>query len=376
MKRFLIILCMMLFAGVATGQEAVQPMDKAEFPSLISAIRIRPPLDFCGEPLPLDHFDVRERLEKEMLLALWNRPQVILWLKRAGRYMPYIEKMLKEAHLPEDLKYVAVIESALRPHASSSQQAVGFWQFTRATGIKYGLTIDTQQDQRRNLFAATEAAIRYFEKLHDEFGSWTLAAAAYNMGEAGLRSEMLIQNVDNYYDLYIPIETQQFIFKIVSAKLIMKNPARYGFHLSPEDRYPSLTFDTVTIENATDKPLQLVAKAAGTTFKRIKDLNPQIRGHYLAQGTHTLLVPAGSSKGFSTRYQTLATAWDASIDGHIYIVKNGDSLSAIAQRFNVPLPALIIWNRLDYRETLHPGDRLIIEPGTPPPENKEPAGGD
>lgn len=376
MKQILMILCIMLLAGVATGDEAAQPMVKADFPSLISAIRIQPPLDFCGEPVPLNHFDVRERLEKEMLLALWNRPQVILWLKRAGRYMPAIEKMLKEANLPNDLKYVAVIESALRPHASSFQQAVGFWQFTRATGIKYGLTIDAQQDQRQNLFTATEAAIAYFRKLHDEFGSWTLAAAAFNMGEAGLKSEMLVQKVNSYYDLYLPTETQQFIFKILSAKLIMKDPARYGFYLNPDDLYPRLTFDTVTIDNPTEKPLQLVAEAAGTTFKRIKDLNPQIRGYYLAKGMHTLFVPTGSGKGFSTRYQKLASAWDASIDGYLYIVKPGDSLSAIAQRFNVPLPALFIWNRLNYNANLHPGDRLIIQPGKPSPETGEPAGGD
>ncbi len=374
MKQFLIVLCIVLLAGVAGGKEANQPMAKAEFPSLISAIRIHPPLDFCGEPVPLNHFDVRKRLEKEMLLALWNRPQVILWLKRAARYMPIIEKMLKKADMPEDLKYVAVIESALRPHASSFQQAVGFWQFTRATGIKYGLIINNQQDQRQNIFTATEAAIRYFQKLHDEFGSWTLAVAAFNMGEAGLKSEILIQKVDNYYDLYLPTETQQFIFKILSAKLIMENPARYGFYLNSDDLYPPLTFDTVTVDNSTERPLQLVAEAAGTTFKRIKDLNPQIRGYYLNQGKHTLCVPVGSGKGFPTRYQRLASAWSASIDRNVYMVKPGDSLSVIAQRFNVPLPALLIWNHLNYKANIYPGDRLNIYPGARPPETGEHAG--
>ena len=178
-----------------------QVMQPAEFPSLITGIDVGGPLEFCGEPLPLDIPEVRERLEKELLLTLWNRPQVILWLKRSGRFMPYIEGVLRQNQMPLDLKYMAVIESALRPHAQSSKGAVGFWQFIQSTGRRYGLRIDRAIDQRRSVFASTKAAAAYLKELYQLFGSWTLAAAAYNMGEEGLKSEILTQKTKHYYQL-------------------------------------------------------------------------------------------------------------------------------------------------------------------------------
>ena len=166
--------------GEAVEANAIEP---ARIPSLIESLKIPSGQNFCGEPVPMKNRDVRERYEKALLLALWNRPQVILWLKRAGRYLPHIERMLKESGMPDDLKYVAIAESALRAHAGSSQGAIGFWQFMRPTGRRYGLTINSRIDERRNFFASTRAAIRYFKALYEELGSWTLAAAAYNMGE-------------------------------------------------------------------------------------------------------------------------------------------------------------------------------------------------
>jgi hypothetical protein len=337
-----------------------QPLESAEVPSLISSLKVENPLDFCGEPVPLEIQEVRERLEKEMLLTLWDRPQVILWLKRSRRYFPSIERMLKENGMPGDLKFVAVAESALRPHAGSKKGAIGFWQFVRDTGKKYGLLINEHIDERRNLFASTGAAIRYFQDLHDLLGSWTLAAAAYNLGEAGIRAEILEQKTHNYYQLYLPLETQRFVFRILSAKLILGDPERYGFRLSEEDYYQPLKFERIRMRSAQETPIWIVAEAARTHFKVIKDLNPELRGHYLAEGSHTLSIPEGSSTGFQDRYGQLVNRWQASRKERIYVVKKGDSLSSIADRFNVPLAAIIIWNRLDLRAPIHPGDRLII----------------
>ncbi|MBW2174132.1 MAG: lytic transglycosylase domain-containing protein, partial [Deltaproteobacteria bacterium] len=140
-------------------------------------------MEFCGEQVPLEIQEVRERLEKEVLLSAWNRPQVILWLKRVPRYFPHIEEMLEESKMPDDLKYLPVVESAFLPHARSNKKAVGFWQFMSATGRKYGLVVNRQVDERRNFFASTRAALKYLKELHSIFGSWTLAVAAYNMGE-------------------------------------------------------------------------------------------------------------------------------------------------------------------------------------------------
>lgn len=335
-------------------------------PSLISALRVDSPLSFCGESVPLDIPEVRERFEKELLLTLWGRPQVILWLKRSARYLPIIEQELAEAQMPDDLKYIAIIESALRPHVGSSKGAIGFWQFMRETGRNYGLKINSRIDERRNIFRSTRAAIQYLKVLHDEFGSWTLAAAAYNMGEKGLMAEILAQQTSNYYQLYLPLETQRYVFRILCAKLILSNPEQYGFLLKPGDLYQPLHFDRVHLVVDREVPLLLVAKAAGTVFKVIKELNPEIRGHHLEKGAHDLLIPTGQSRGFQARFTERYDAWLSTEQQRIYVVKKGDNLSAIADRFSVPLPALLIWNRLNLKKPIHPGDRLIIYP---PPDD-------
>ncbi|MFB0505744.1 MAG: lytic transglycosylase domain-containing protein, partial [Thermodesulfobacteriota bacterium] len=176
-----------------------EPLKDAHFPSLVSSLKITGPLEFCDERVPIEIQEIRERLEKELLLSLWDRPQVILWLKRSRRYLLPIEQMLRESGMPDDLKYLAIAESALRPHAGSKKGAIGFWQFTEFTGRKHGLLINERIDERRNIFASTQAAIRCFKHLRNTFGSWTLAAAAYNMGEEGLMAEILEQGNNNYY---------------------------------------------------------------------------------------------------------------------------------------------------------------------------------
>lgn len=340
--------------------EAKKDLARESLPSLVSATRIKGPLDFCGEPVPLDNPGVRERLEKEMLLILWNRPQVILWLKRASRYFPYIEKTLSQHNMPEDLKYIAVVESALLPHAGSSKGAMGYWQFMKHTGRNFGLTIDRNIDERRNFFASTKAAVTYLHELHELFNSWTLAAAAYNLGEARLQDERTRQQVGNYYEFYLPLETQRYIFKIIAVKLIFANPARYGFYLQEEDLYAPVDFDRVKITLPGRTPIRLVAQASGTNFKQIKDLNPEIRGHQLHEGTHIIAVPHGAGKTFHRRFTSLADKWRQENNMHIYIVQKGDSLSIIAERFRVSLPALMAWNDLSPGRYIQPGKKLII----------------
>ena len=336
------------------------PVASTDLPSLVASVRIEGNLEFCGEPVPVGEQEVRERYEKELLLTLWDRAQVILWLKRSHRYLPYIDETLREEGMPEDLRYVAVAESALRAHAGSSKGAMGYWQFTRSTGRKYGLTVNDRIDERRNLAASTWAAVRYFKDLYSLFGSWTLAAAAYNMGEDGLMAEILEQGTKDYYQLYLPLETQRFIFRILSVKWILSAPEKFGFDLSEEDYYPPLEFDEIQVECPQETPIRIIALAAGTHFKALKDLNPEIRGHHLSQGTHKLLIPKGAGSGFHGRYQQLLEKYLSAKKDSIYIVKQGDNLSAIAERFGVPLLSLIIWNRLDARRAIHPGQKLVI----------------
>ncbi|BCR04853.1 hypothetical protein DESUT3_19220 [Desulfuromonas versatilis] len=335
---------------------------KEATPPLLESLRLDKKLDFCGEPVPLDDPEVRERMERELLLSLWDRDQAILWLKRSSRYFPAIEAMLSRAGLPDDLKYIAIAESALQPHVGSPKGAIGYWQFMPDTARRYGLAVNEAIDQRRSLAASTQAAVSYFSELHEKFGSWSLAAAAYNMGEEGLQAEILTQGVRSFYRLYLPLETQRYLFRILSAKLILTQPERYGFHMQEADYYPPDRFATVELTCREETSLTVVAQAARTDFKRIKDLNPELRGHYLAAGTYTLAVPENTPPGFQTRFDQGHQAWSTQRKERIYIVQSGDNLSSIARKFNVPLAAIQIWNRIDLRSPIHPGDRLIIHP--------------
>ena len=334
--------------------------NQVDFPSLVSSLRINSPLKFCDEEVPVNNQEVRERLEKEILLSLWDRPQIVLWLKRSTRYLPYIEQALKQSGMPDDLKYLAIAESALRPHADSQKGAMGFWQFLPGTGKKYGLVINEFTDERRNIFASTTAAIKYLKDLHKEFNSWTLVAAAFNMGEEGLMAEILEQGTDDYYHLYLPLETQRYVFRVLSVKLIFTDPEKYGFNLTANDYYPPLSFDKVKVNCPQEIPIRIIAQAGKTQFKVIKDLNPEIRGYYLSKGKHNILIPKGSLDGFQARYKDYIKKYVAAQKERIYIVKKGDNLSSIAEKFDVPLKNLIIWNRIDIGSPIHPGDRLII----------------
>jgi len=359
-KLLLSVATIMAISLAAIHGGSSKTMGPAQFPALISSARVSGPLDFCGEPVELDNPEVRERLEKELLLTLWDRPQIVLWIKRSRRFFPIIEKMLHENHMPQDLKYIAIVESALRPHAGSPRGAIGFWQFLEATGRRHGLVINSKKDERRNIFRSTEAAISYFKELYELLESWTLSAAAFNMGEHGLQSEILAQKSNNYYQLYLPLETQRYLMRAIAAKIILSAPEDYGFEFSEADLYPPLQYDRIRIECSQETPIAVIAQAADTYFKRIKDLNPEIRGYYLAAGSHWLLIPPGAADGFHSRFNTLVNQWLAENRESIYVVKAGDNLSAIAERFNVPLPALFIWNRLAKNKHIHPGDRLVI----------------
>jgi membrane-bound lytic murein transglycosylase D len=289
-----------------------------------------------------------------------NRPQLILWLKRSTRYFPYIEETLKQKGLPDDLKYLAVAESALRMHAGSSRGAMGVWQLMPQTAKKYGLLVNDDLDERRNLYLSTPAALAYLLDLYNRFGSWSLSLAAYNLGEERLDAEILEQGSNDYYRLYLPFETQRFIFRILAIKLVFQAPQDYGASLAAEDFYDPMNFSTVQISALNDLPLRLVAEAAQTDFKTIKDLNPEIRGYYLAAGTRVVNVPQDGDVGFQPRLASLIET-DAKLRSQrLYVVRKGDSLSGIAKKFDVPITALLIWNHIGINHVIQPGQRLVV----------------
>lgn len=348
---------------ISAGFPAAHAQDKSKSLSsqvLIDATKIKAPINFCGEPVPLEQTDIKERLERELLVSLDNSDEVILWLKRANRYFPYIEKVLKNNSLPDDLKYITIAESSLRPHASSNKGAVGYWQFIEGTGKRYGMAINSDIDERRNFYKATEAALKYLQDLYGMFGSWTLAAAAYNMGEEGLKAEILVQKVNNYHQLYLNQETQRYIFRILAAKIIMSNPSKYGFVLAAEDLYQPAQFDRIEIKAEQPVPLHIIAQATNTYFKVIKDLNPHIRNYYLPAGKHELSIPRGTAMGFSGRYEQLLAQWLEEKKDSVYTVKKGENLSTISARFDVPVKAIMIWNGITNGRKIKPGDKLYI----------------
>jgi len=222
------------------------------------------------------------------------------------------------------------------------------------------LVIDKYKDERRNIFSSTKAAFKYFRALYNDFGSWTLSAAAYNMGEDRLKSEIQEQKVSNYYKLYLSIETQRYMLRIIAAKLILSDPEKYGFILNEEDLYPPLQFDRIDLTLFQIVPIHIIAQSAGTYFKAIKDLNPELRGHYICEGTHSILVPKGSAVDFHPRFEKAFSEWSSENKERTYLVKKGDNLTLIAERFNVSLQNLLIWNNLKPRNHIHPGDLLIV----------------
>ncbi len=264
--------------------------------------RLPEKMTLCGEPVPLNDPDVREDLDREFTIEVWSRAQTTMWLKRAQRYFPMIERKIMAQHLPPDLKYVAVAESDFRPKARSSAGAQGIWQFIPPTAQRFQLKANSAIDERLDFFAATDAALRYLKQLHRLFHNWALALAAYNCGESRVQKEMAAQGVKDYYHLALPEETERYLHRIISAKLIMENPGRYGFDIPPADLYPPVEADDVDFSIVKEVQVKNLADACGTYYKTIKRLNPWIKGATLPPGAYHLLVPKGTGQRFKDAY--------------------------------------------------------------------------
>ena len=255
-------------------------------------------MHLCGEPVPLHEPEVREALDREFTIEVWSRAQTAMWLKRAHRYFPEIERKLRARRLPLDLKYVAVAESDLRTLARSSVGALGPWQFMAPTAQQLQLRCDKVIDERLNFEAATDAALTHLGRLHRLFHNWPLALAAYNAGEGRVQRAMAVQGVNSYYRLSLPEETERYVYRILAAKIIMEAPGRYGFAIPKDQLYPPLSYDEVQLTVPQEIPVRRLAEASGTDYKAIKTLNPWIKGDSLAPGTFRLKIPPGSSPRF------------------------------------------------------------------------------
>lgn len=249
-------------------------------------------MTFAGERVPLEKYYVREGLDNELIINMYKQSSTLLYFKRANRYFPIIEPILKRNGIPEDFKYLCVIESGLT-NATSPAKAQGFWQFIPSTGSKYGLTVNDEIDMRNNLEASTEAACKYLRSLYNRFHSWTAAAAAYNCGENGLSRRMETQDVGSYYDVRLNTETSRYVYRILAVKLIMQHPQQFGYHLRHCDLYPTIPTRNVTLSGQ-NVDLYKFAKSNGTTYKMLRDLNPWIQTDNIknkANKSYTILLP-------------------------------------------------------------------------------------
>ncbi len=260
------------------------------------AIKLPETLTFAGEEVPLSDFEVKERLDRELLVNTYWHSNTLQNLKLAHRYFPVIEPVLKANGIPDDFKYIALAESGLR-NVVSPAGAEGIWQFLAETARHYGLTVNGEVDERYDVEKATEAATKYFRDAYALFNNWTLAAASYNAGMGGITNSLDYQQVDSYYNLYLNNETSRYIFRILAFKVIYENTERYGFLLDEEDLYAPLSYRTVTVESSISN-LAAFAAEQQTNYKMLKVYNPWLRKSTLTvkQGeSYRLRLPVAAS---------------------------------------------------------------------------------
>lgn len=265
------------FKGVKNG-----PVAERQIPDTIyniKSFRLPDNVTFAGEQMPLDNFDTRESLEREILTSAYRHSSTILIIMRAHRYLPLIEKILKKNNVPDDFKYLVAAESEYSNMVSPAG-ATGFWQIMPETGREEGMEINPVVDERYDVEKSTQFACDYFMKSYEKFGNWTLAAASYDGGRAAIDEQIEIQHQKNYYDLLFSDETARYIFRVVAYKLLITDPGSYGFKIPIKDLYPELKYYEVKVDSAVTD-FSVFAEKFGTNYKMLKFLNPWLRKPFL-----------------------------------------------------------------------------------------------
>ncbi len=258
----------------------------------VYALQVPNDLNFAGELMPLKDPDILERMDRELLVNTYWQSNGLLMFKRAKKYFPVIEPILAKHNIPDDFKYLAVIESGLT-NAVSPAGARGVWQIMKSTGRENGLEVNTNVDERYNLEKATEVACKYLKKSKEKLGSWTLAAAAYNGGNAGISRRLKAQKVSDYYDLLLGEETGRYLFRIVALKEILSNPNKYGFNFREKDLYKNIPTYKVEVDTAVTNFAKF-AQNFGINYKILKLHNPWLREPHLnnkSRKLYTIDIP-------------------------------------------------------------------------------------
>lgn len=250
----------------------------------ITAPKISEGLNLCGEEVPVNQNFIYEKIDRELLVNMYWQSQTFMFIKRAHKWFPIIEPILKENNIPDDFKYLAIIESGLM-NVTSPSGAKGFWQFMPRTAKGMGLEVNEFVDERYNVEIATKAACEYLNKAYQKFDNWTLAAASYNMGKAGLERRLTDQKVNSYYDLLLNQETGRYVYRILAVKEIISSPNKYGFYLDNDDYYNLPNYNEVKVDSSiTD--LVAFAKQMNMNYNELKTLNPWLRDKSLTNNNN------------------------------------------------------------------------------------------
>ncbi len=297
-----LILEMLTFSSGKTGSDS--EYQKAFYKNYkIFALEIPEQLDFAGEKILTNRYDVRESIDRELLTNTYWHSQTILMIKRANRWFPVIEPILKKNNIPEDFKYLALAESGFSNNTVSPAGAAGVWQFLKETAIQYGLEVTDDIDERYNIEKATVAACNYLKDSYKTYKSWTMSAAAYNMGIGAATKQIKAQGTVNYYDLFLNNETARYVYRIIALKIIISNPKQYGFYLRKKDLYPSIPTYQVVVDSTINNLPDFAIKH-DINYKILKEFNLWIRKSSLINNSkkkYTLTIP---KKGY-INYDTL-----------------------------------------------------------------------
>jgi hypothetical protein len=290
-SAIIILLVALSFKGFGKTPEA----RLQQFDSLytIKSFKLPDNVTFAGEKMPLENFDTKESLEREILTSAYRHSSTILIIKRAHRYLPMIEKILLKNNIPEDFKYLVAAESEYS-NMISPAGATGFWQIMPETGKEQGMEINTIVDERYDVEKSTQFACDFFRKSYEKYGNWTLTAASYNGGRNGLDEQIEIQNQHNYYDLLLNEETARYIFRATAYKLVITDPVAFGFNITEEDLYPELKYYEVKVDTAVANFSQFAEKF-GTNYKILKFMNPWLRKPFLTpkpNKEYSIKIPA------------------------------------------------------------------------------------
>lgn len=297
----------MLLAGACLGGSHTQLSEeesvKSEIASPTMAPNVPTAATFAGEELDLTRYDLRERMDRELMSFTYTHSTTMLMIKRANRYFPVIEPILKANGIPDDFKYLMVIESNLNTLARSSAGAAGLWQFMPDTGKQFGLEVNNNIDERYHVEKATIAACKYLKQAYGRYNNWLSVAASYNAGQGRISGELTKQLADRAVDLWLVEETSRYMFRILAAKMVIGEPQRYGFLLKREQLYPPLDYREVTVTQGIAS-LADFAKQNGITYRELKDANPWLRQTNLENKsgrTYKLLIPTQESMYYNPK---------------------------------------------------------------------------